>query len=247
MSRNVPWLSRNAISQAAGEVLLGYEDLTGQNLTPPIPVEDIIERYLKLNLQYLDFYQKHGMENVYGALYVKERTVAISESLLQDSNEGRLIFTCAHEAGHWCLHRRYVDSARRPAEERGVVLCRTGRSGKLPIEWQADYFAGCLLMPEEMVRGAWSRSFALERNCLQICNVRKSFSNFAAPGLKTFDPCIENWHVIADIVRKAGNFSNVSKQSMIIRLQELGLVRNLTGKSMDWGCLKPADSPVNNC
>jgi hypothetical protein len=244
MSVNVPWLSRDAINQAATELLLGYEDYTGQILAPPIPVEDIIERYLELDLQYIDFYQRHGLDNVFGALYVKNRTVAVSESLLQDKNEGRLIFTCAHEVGHWCLHRSHVDAAVRVSGEAGVVLCRTGRTSKLPVEWQADYFAGCFLMPEEMVRGAWSRAFDLERDTLHICNVKKSFRTFVAPGLKSFDPCIENWHVIADIVRTAGNFSNVSKQSMIIRLQELGLVRNLTGCSMDWSCLQPDKKAV---
>ena len=240
MNVTVPWLSKETIAQMAAEVLLGYEDRTGKILAPPIPVEDIIERYLDLDLHYVDFYQKYGLDNVFGALFVKNRTVAISASLAQDKNEGRLIFTCAHEVGHWCLHRRYVDVAGRSLQEDSVVLCRTGKTRKLPVEWQADYFAGCLLMPEEMVRGAWSRTFHLERDILQICNVKKCYRTYAGPGLQSFDPCIENWHVIADIVRSAGNFTNVSKQSMIIRLQELGLVRNLTGSSMDWSNIQGA-------
>ena len=246
MSVKVPWLSKDAINQMATEVLLGYEDHTGQTLSPPIPVEDIIERYLELDLHYVDFFEKYGLDNVFGALYVKKRTVAISESLFQDKNEGRLIFTCAHEVGHWCLHRQHVEIASRTSGKEGVVLCRTGRTSKLPVEWQADYFAGCLLMPEEMVRGAWNRAFDLERDTLQICNVKKSFRTFDAPGLKSFDPCIENWHVIADIVRANGNFSNVSKQSMIIRLQELGLVKNLTGNRMGWSGHQSANSAAHN-
>ena len=246
MSVKVPWLPKDAINQVASELLLGYEDYTGQTLSPPIPVEDIIERYLELDLQYVDFYQKHGLDNVFGALYVKERTVAISESLLQDKNEGRLIFTCAHEVGHWCLHRRHVDVAGRAAGEDGVVLCRTGKSSKLPLEWQADYFAGCLLMPEEMVRGAWSRAFCIESGPMIICNVKKSFRTLDLPDFKSFDTCIENWHMIADIVKRAGNFSNVSKQSMMIRLQELGLVRNVTGNSMDWSRLRSGALAASN-
>ena len=245
MSVKVPWLPKDAINQVATDLLLGYEDYTGQTLSPPIPVEDIIERYLELDLQYVDFYQKHGLDNVFGALYVKNRTVAISESLLQDNNEGRLIFTCAHEIGHWCLHSRHVDIAGRASGEQGVVLCRTGRTSKLPVEWQADYFAGCLLMPEEMVRGAWSRAFYIESGTMTICNVKKTFRTLDLPDFKSFDTCIENWHLIADIVRTAGNFSNVSKQSMIIRLQELGLVKNLTNDSMDWRRLKQAKSEAH--
>ena len=246
MSVNVPWLPKDAINQVATELLLGYEDFTGQTLSPPIPVEDIIERYLELDLHYVDFSQKYGLDNVFGALYVKNRLVAISESLLNDRNEGRLIFTCAHEVGHWCLHRRHVEVAGRTAGEEGAVLCRTGRTGKLPVEWQADYFAGCLLMPEEMVRGAWSRAFYIEGGTMMICNVKKTFKTLDIPDFKSFDTCVENWHLIADIVRTTGNFSNVSKQSMIIRLQELGLVKNLTSNSMDWGRFKQAQTEAHN-
>jgi len=246
MSVKVPWLPKDAINQIATDLLLGYEDYTGKNLTPPIPVEDIIERYLKLDLQYVDFYQKHGLDNVFGAIYVKNRTVAISESLLNDRNEGRLIFTCAHEVGHWCMHRRYVEVAGRASGEEVVVLCRTGESGKLPVEWQADYFAACLLMPKEMVEGAWKRAFNIEKDFMQICNIKKSFRTFNVPGLKSFDPCIENWHLIADAVRSAGNFFNVSKQSMIIRLQELGMVKNLTRNSMNWDFLQSSKQVSHN-
>ena len=145
--------------------------------------------------------------------------------------------------GHWCLHREYADVAARGGATGGVVLCRSGRTAKAPAEWQADYFAGCLLMPAEMVRGAWSRAFALEHDVLHVCNVKKSFRSFDGPGLRAFDPCIDNWHVIADTVKSAGNFTNVSKQSMIIRLQELGLVKNLTGRAMDWSSLRSAPNP----
>ena len=82
MSVKVPWLPKDAINQMATEVLLGYEDYIGQTLSPPIPVEDIIERYLELDLEYVDFYEKYGLDNVFGALYVKKRTVAISEITL---------------------------------------------------------------------------------------------------------------------------------------------------------------------
>ena len=243
MTLKVPWLSKDIINQLATDLLLSYEDFTGKTLTPPIPVEDIVERYLNLDLQYVDFYRKYGIENVFGALYVKSRTVAISDRLLQDKNEGRLIFTCAHEAGHWCLHRGYVEVAgRAAATEEGAVLCRTGESAKLPVEWQADYFAACLLMPEEMIRGAWSRAFSIEGTTMMICNVKKTFRTLELPDFRSFDTCIENWHLIADIVRTVGNFLNVSKQSMIIRLQELDLVRNLTSCSMDWSRLKQQGS-----
>lgn len=61
--------------------------------------------------------------------------------------------TIAHEIGHWMLHinqdavGEYIDR-----EEQGIevkiepFLCRSQQSSQ-GIEWQAQYFAGCLLMP----------------------------------------------------------------------------------------------------
>jgi Zn-dependent peptidase ImmA (M78 family) len=36
------------------------------------------------------------------------------------------------------------------------------------------------------------------------------------------------------MVKEAGGFSNVSKQAMIIRLQDLGLVQNETRARLSW-------------
>jgi hypothetical protein len=49
-----------------------------------------------------------------------------------------------------------------------------------------------------------------------------------------FDPCVKNWYRIADVVCDAGGFCNVSKQAMIIRLQDLNLVINQTNTPMGW-------------
>jgi Zn-dependent peptidase ImmA (M78 family) len=62
--------------------------------------------------------------------------------------------TIAHEIGHWMLHinREQVDRYSR-LRERGLeiqvepLLCRSDNISD-GIEWQAQYFAGCLLMPQ---------------------------------------------------------------------------------------------------
>jgi hypothetical protein len=64
---------------------------------------------------------------------------------------------------------------------------------------------------------------------LTLFNVCSAYS-----GPVCFDPCVENWPRIAGWVKEAGSFSNVSKQAMIIRLQDLGLVKNATGYPMTW-------------
>jgi Zn-dependent peptidase ImmA (M78 family) len=121
------------------------------------------------------------------------------------------------------MHREFVDSANRNG---GSIFCRT-RDAKKPIEWQADSFASCLLMPEWYVREAFYRVCGPKP--LILYNVESAYA-----GPICFDPCVANWPAIADCVRRAGNFSNVSKQAMIIRLQDLCLVRNETDTPMVW-------------
>ena len=101
------------------------------------------------------------------------------------------------------------------------------RDAYKPIEWQADYFASCLLMPEDAVRTAFRAVYGSQP--LVLHNVKSSYC-----GPICFDPCVENWPIIATDVKKVGHFSNVSMQAMIIRLQDLGLVKNETHTKTSW-------------
>ena len=96
------------------------------------------------------------------------------------------------------------------------------------IEWQADYFAGCLLMREGAVTSAFRNVFA--RNDLVLHNTKRTIG---PPGT-FFEPCVENWARIAAMMCEAGGFTNVSLHAMIIRLQELGLLINRTDAPVGW-------------
>lgn len=219
----VPWLPRERIERMAGEVVSAYEAQTGRRAAPPVPVEDVIESGLGLRLAFEDLRRRLQIDDVLGATYVRTRTLCADVSLDRPEAEGRLCFTLAHEAGHWVMHRGFVASAHR---EGGLIFCRT-RDAKKPIEWQADCFAACLLMPEPYVREAFARACGPEP--LVLHNVESAYA-----GPICFDPCVANWPAIADCIRRAGKFSNVSKQAMIIRLQDLGMVRNATGSPILW-------------
>lgn len=87
--------------------------------------------------------------------------------------------TIAHEIGHWILHidqqavGEYIDR-----QEKGIkieiqpFLCRSEQSAK-GIEWQAQYFASCLLMPQykliESKQGRdltnWKHLYAIADEC----------------------------------------------------------------------------------
>jgi len=260
----VPWLTKNSITAAAARVIADYEAKTKRRVQPPIPIEKIIERGLKLRLGYYDLRQKLKLDDVLGATYVHKRLICVDRNLAENQNEGRLFFTLAHEAGHWVLHRNLVEQACRTGDINGYkleskmpiefetapgqnlnsdgrramktnflqdhaggfIFCRI-RDAKKPIEWQADYFASCMLMPETAVRDAFGMCYGSKP--VVLYNVKSAYS-----GPLCFDPCVETWPQIAGAVMGAGGFSNVSKQAMIIRLQELGLVRNETQARLSW-------------
>lgn len=102
------------------------------------------------------------------SLKVRSGNIIIDNSLLEpDIPEGRLRFTLAHEAAHWILHKEiFKDKAYRRefARSEDVAVRDINREDgsltiksniKTPqewIEWQADYFAGSILMPEKIFK-----------------------------------------------------------------------------------------------
>jgi len=222
----VPWRSKKAISDAASWLRVQYQASTSLPVSPPVPVEDIIERGLGLKLGFTDLRKKLKLGDVLGATYVKDKSIWVDQSLADDQNEGRLCFTFAHEAGHWVLHREFIDQACRKGDNGAYIFCRLSHAKK-PVEWQADYFASCLLMPEKEVKQAFTEVFGSEP--LILYNEKSCFD-----GPICFDPCAQNWPLIATAVKAAGGFHNVSKQAMIIRLQDLGLVQNETRVRLTW-------------
>jgi Zn-dependent peptidase ImmA (M78 family) len=114
---------------------------------------------------------------------------------------------------------------------KGKAIVCSLKNAKAPIEWQADYFAACLLMPEKEILEAFQKVCGPEP--FVISKVRST----VAGEYRSVEPFVEQWPFIAAAMCEAGGFSNVSKQAMIIRLQELGLLINLTTAKMNWQAL----------
>jgi len=226
----IPWISKEEIAHKAVHLIEHFQAAAGYRVKPPIPIEDIIERSLGLRLLYEDLEKILGSDDVLGATYVESGIICVNERLFEHSSEGRLVFTCAHEVGHWVLHRRYVDVQGRRNSKGEAIVCRL-RDAKKPIEWQADYFAACLLMPEKEIREAFRKVCGPEP--FVINNVRSSVEG----KYRSAEPFVEQWPFIAAAMCEAGGFSNVSKQAMVIRLQDLGLLINKTSTEMNWQAL----------
>ena len=117
-----------------------------------------------------------------------------------------------------------------------TVVCRLSAS-KLRGEWQADYFSSCLLMPQEEVENAYKRAFGTTP--IFIYNEK---SCFGRNNPVVIDPALDTAKEIAQKVISEGNFTNVSKEAMCYRLNELGLLINLASKSLveQFKAIKPS-------
>lgn len=222
----VSWLGKDEIGFRADELLNQWEIFTGQPVKPPIPVEAIAEKYLKITLEYDDLNQVFGGSDVLGATWVEEKRMVLNSTLL-DGPEGRLNFTCAHEIGHWVLHRKYL--AKKAGHFQGAsptIVCRTS-AAKIRGEWQADYFSACLLMPQADVQAAYEKTFGPEP--LQIFNQKSCFGRHNS---LVMDPSLDTVDEISRLVMIAGNFENVSQEAMCYRLEELGLLVNRSLKPL---------------
>lgn len=217
---------RKSIETDAGVLLADYARKYHVNIQPPVPVEEILEAHLGLTFDIEDLPRLLNVPHVLGATWFRSREVKIDQSLdptVFPSKLGRYRFTIAHEVGHWELHRqRYLSGEGQGSMFAGAdhpVICRS--SDRSPLERQADYFAGYLLMPKETVYAAWE-------------SARGSRDPYVAADeiadLKARWGLGEDGQATVEVARQMAQVFEVSAQAMQFRLVELGLVRERTAE-----------------
>jgi hypothetical protein len=173
MFKFVPYLADEMIEGDAALLLAEYAHARGIVIAPPIPIEDIVEKHLKLGIKFDDIHQlfgvpRSGLEpDILAAIFFDDRRIVIDESLDPEENpakEGRYRFTLAHEGGgHRRLHRHLF--AKDPAqialfgEPAAASFISRSSQAKERVEWQAEFYASCLLMPRKLVFSAWDEMF----------------------------------------------------------------------------------------
>lgn len=87
MSRFVPYLAEESIERDAASLIGEYERARGLTIGPPIPVEGIMEKYLKPRIEFDDMHARHnvprppnGQPGILGAIY-GDGSIFIDESL----------------------------------------------------------------------------------------------------------------------------------------------------------------------
>jgi len=218
----VPFLKESRIEDETLCVLAEYARKYGTVTAPPVPVEEILEVLLGLDIDFDDLEQMLGMDGVLGATWFEDKRVVVDTSLdptVDSSKEGRYRFTVAHEIGHWQFHRHLF--VRNPAQgslfggdNQPSIVCRA-KSRKEPAEWQADRFSGFLLMPKEMVLRTWEARYG----GLEPYVAAEEIADLSAKwGLA------EDERPTVAVAREFAREFHVSGQAMQIRLIGLGLI-----------------------
>ena len=244
MPKKIPYLREEQIERDAVALLAEYAQARNVVIAPPIPIEDIVEKHLKLGIEFDDMHRLLRVPrsgpglgpDILGMICFDDRRIVIDENLDPEENpskESRYRFTLAHEGGgHWRLHRHlfFKDPAQisffnDPSPP--SVICRSSQA-KEPVEWQADFYASCLLMPRKLVMAAWDEVFPDRKPRVlrpempgghPYVEIERMTDEFGTPiGAGADDFVLENF------VRPLAERFMVSAIAMRIRLEKLGLL-----------------------
>ena len=237
-------MSDEAIEKDAQALLAEYAHARGVGIEAPIPIDDIVEKHLKIGIEFDDLHRRFSVPrsgigfdpDILGAIYIEQKRIVIDESLDPDAypaKEGRYRFTLAHEGGgHWRLHRHLFgkDPAQPLLLDRNAppsVICRTSLA-KARIELQADLYASCVLMPRKLVFASWDEAFPDRKQ-----RVLQPFEPIEHPFVEIDRMCCSSSGsyctgdddvVLEYFVRPFAEKFLVSPIAMRIRLERLGLL-----------------------
>ena len=150
--RSFRFISKLDIEAAALDVWLQIERSQGE-LRLPIDAS-VIAEFLGLDLVW-DSIADDEQGAIAARILPLDKLIEINENIPQLKG-GFGESTIAHEIGHWVLHidTEQVERLIR-LKQKGMkvqvkpFLCRSSNLAR--IEWQAQYFAGCLLMPQHVL------------------------------------------------------------------------------------------------
>lgn len=135
-------LSYSEIEELAERFLADYHP----ERTLPIPIENIVE--ISLEIQIITHKNLARLESIDAFLSSDLKELHIDEdNYMGRTNRSR--FTLAHEVGHLVMHKKLVSQVASMNEWKRVVL-QEGERRSL-YEDQANDFAGCVLMPRDLL------------------------------------------------------------------------------------------------
>lgn len=241
MAIKVRYLSEDEIEKDAELLLEEHTETTGAPIKLPVPVEEITTYHLALRLGFANLHETlripmlRDQPDILGAIWVDTEAVLIDRSLDPKHNPsmaGRYRFSVAHEIGHWRLHRSYVAKDANQASlfdgsPEPTVICRSSQA-KEPMEWQADFFSSCLLMPRHRVHEEWGERLGrtrplflsdLQPNRRAMMRAQTKICEQGRSEARAVDDAL-----FEEVAKPIARHFGVSAPAMRIRLEKLGLL-----------------------
>lgn len=169
------------------------------------------------------FRTKDGLRKLGGLIDRQRGYIAVAEN----NKHSTILFTAAHELGHFVLHDDLV-------MHRDLPVDGTPSGSPLPPkEREANYYAACFLMPPNLTRKAFERNF--QTKAPLVINDRAAFWLSASDPdslLRADHGSLARETAVASAERfgqmhfnSLATLFGVSVGAMAIRLRELGLVK----------------------
>jgi Zn-dependent peptidase ImmA (M78 family) len=209
----VPFIEKSDIESVASRLLeeIGHSDCE-------VSLERVVEVASKgnaLKVNRLAYESTAPESSLLGLIDFESLEIRIFGQ--RPGQRGRERFTLAHELGHFLLnHRAYL--SREFCFHGDLDPSRSAGQSAVPdivrMEWQANYFAICLLMPREHV-------LQLFRRQLQVLDIPRK-----GHGELYVDNQTCNLDAYYTVTNSLKSVLGVSRSALNYRLQELGLVND---------------------
>ena len=152
-----PFITHDEMERITQGILRDYGfDFENKDIPEAVPIDEIIEFHFGLDIHWepIDHFDPSGL--VMAAIIPSDKRIIMNESCkeLFEEKIGTMHFTMAHELGHWVLHvsdRENLQTSIDFNNSSQTFFCRS-RSKKPPEEYQADLFAGSLLIPKPIIQ-----------------------------------------------------------------------------------------------
>ena len=143
---SVPYKDHNYIKKEAEKFLQKYHPKD----TYPIPIEDIIE--LQMGLDIIPIDGLHEIIDTDGFISADLTSISV-EGYMYKNRAGRYRFTLAHEIGHLVLHDNiYKQCKFNKMDEWKEFIENFPEKEYSWLEWQANEFAGLVLVPSHHLK-----------------------------------------------------------------------------------------------
>jgi Zn-dependent peptidase ImmA (M78 family) len=143
------WLPRFINPSEIKEVFENFRRSHCKESTYPLEIELVVEK--KLHLQIIPTAGIRALIGIDAFLRSDFSAIVVdNQEYLDDRHQNRLRFSIAHEVGHFVLHAKtYKEFGIQSASDYVNVIQNLSEKAYSALEWQANQFAGNILVPRE--------------------------------------------------------------------------------------------------